>query len=111
MEEGPLNLAVAAFVAVVTLIMFRIWFLSARLRDALSGQDGHRLMVIFTRLFAVATITTAIGVARWIALAIDPNAEWFRQVTTYLSTTLFLAVNVWALLSVRAIIESGNLHE
>lgn len=109
MEEAPVNLTLAVFVGLVAFVLFYLWRNAVALRDALNGKDGHRLMVIFARLFLVGAITSALSVVRWLSLVVAPDAEWLRQVIGFINAGLLISVDVWALLSVRAIIESGRM--
>lgn len=110
MEEAPINLTLAVFVGFVACVLFYLWRKAVALRDALDGQDGHRLMVIFARLFLVGSITSGLGVVRWASLVYLPEDEWLRQGIGAVNAGLVIGVNVWALLSIRAIIESGRMR-
>ena len=109
MEEAPINLTLAVFVGLVAVVLFYLWRKAVALRDALDGKDGHRLMVIFARLFLVCSITSALGVVRWLSLVYLPEAEWLRQIVAAVNAVLMVSVNVWALLSIRTIVESGRI--
>lgn len=109
MEATSINVALAIFVAAVAMGLFYLWRKAAEIRDALTGKDGHKLMVIFARIFLVGFITSSFGTVRWLSLIVLPEAEWFRQLIAFVNATLLISVNVWALLAVRGIIESGRM--
>lgn len=110
MEEAATSIGLAAFVGLGSFLMFYLWRKAAALRDALIGHDGHRLMVIFARLFAVIAITSFLGALRWLSFALVPEAEWFRLVIGLVNPVLSVGTFVWALLAVRAIVESGGMR-
>jgi hypothetical protein len=112
MEEAPINFALGIFVAVVAMGLFYLWRKAADLRDALRDQDGYRLMVIFARIFLISAVTSTLGAVRWFSLVVMPDYEWLRQAIGFFNAMALISVSVWALLAIRALIDSNHMpHE
>lgn len=111
MEEAVANVALALFVGVVSAALWLIFQRARDLRMAMAGAVGTRLLLIFERMFLVLATTTTIGAFRWTTFIALPEAELLRFCITIFNTFLFLGFSIWALLSVKAIIDSGRMPE
>lgn len=106
--QDEVTLGIAAFFFACTAGMFVIWRGSRKLRDALDGQDGHRLMVIFTNIFAIDVLLLFSTGFRTIMAINDDQWLIARQIIGVVTFMLFMAVHVWALISVRSLIKTKN---
>lgn len=100
-------LGIGVFYALIAAGLFVLYRRSARLRDALKGRDGYRLMRIFARIFAVDTLVMASTAVRAV-MAQSTHLDVPRQVLSMLSGLAFMAVHIWALLEVKAIINERS---
>lgn len=115
MEEAAANdyltLLLSVFVLGLSLFLFYLYRGSREVQNELKGKDGYRLITIFVRLFLIGAISGIVSALRNFSIIIWPDAELFRIILTGAIWTLTLGADIWALLSVRAIIRSGQVPE
>ena len=109
MDQAPILVGLLLFTIFISVLFFYFWLKARRLRDALKGQDGHRLMVVFTNLFLWNGIAVAIGAARQVVLLTTGDSTLFiRSIMSFVGSAIIVGSFIWTYLYIRSLINSRN---
>lgn len=111
-EASPLIVVLILFTLAVSASFFVLWLRARRLRDALKGQDGYKLMRILSNLFLVTGIFLLLTSLRQVLYISSPDdTELFRYAMAFVGALMLLGAFAWALFSIRAIINEGRRED
>lgn len=109
MEQQDSVLAGAVVAVTIAAILIFLWTRARRLRNALEGQEGHRLMVIFCNLFLIDAAVMVNAASRSVlAVFWGTQTMELRVLMSIIAWVMFVGIHAWVLLSIRDLINSGR---